>query len=135
MTSPPNAVVGPPGYAVQMLRAQLFNVNTTCHNIRGSGSSVTPAVPRPLGSTLSQSDSGVIPIPTPFRCFNDRLFLPFSSAVSLEVLFIAPPLGIFTSLQLNCDNIGAPINLVQVRLELFILPKIIFKNLLLIIIK
>ena len=29
-----------------------------------------PAVPRPLGSTFSQSDSGVIPIPTPFRCFN-----------------------------------------------------------------
>ena len=37
-----------------MLHAQLFNVNTTCHNIPlgGSGSSVTPAVPRPLGSTF-----------------------------------------------------------------------------------
>ena len=37
--------------------AQLFNVTTTCHNIPlgGSGNSVTPAVPRPLGSTLSQS--------------------------------------------------------------------------------
>ena len=47
----PNAVVGPPDYAVQMLHAQLFNVNTTCHNIPlgGSGSSVTSAVPRPLG--------------------------------------------------------------------------------------
>ena len=68
----PNAVVGPPDYAVQMLHAQLFNVNTTCHNIPlgGSGSSVTPAVPRPLGSTFSQSDSGIISIPTPFRCFN-----------------------------------------------------------------
>ena len=31
----------------------------------GGGSNV-----RPLGSTFSQSDSGVIPIPTPFRCFN-----------------------------------------------------------------
>ena len=63
---------GGPYYAVQMLHAQLFNVNTTCHNIPlgGSGSSVTPAVPRPLGSTFSQSDSRVIPIPTPFRCFN-----------------------------------------------------------------
>ena len=29
----PNAVVGSPDYAVQMLHAQLFNVNTTCHNI------------------------------------------------------------------------------------------------------
>ena len=58
--------------ALQMLHAQLFNVNTTCHNIPlgGSGSSVTPAVPRPLGSTFSQSDSGIISIPTPFRCFN-----------------------------------------------------------------
>ena len=69
-----NAVVRPPDYAAQMLHAQLLNVNTTCHNIplsgSGSGSSVTPAVPRPLGSTFSQSDSGIIPIPTPFRCFN-----------------------------------------------------------------
>ena len=65
-------IVGPPDSAVQMLHAQLFDVNTTCHNIplSGSGSSVTPAVPRPLGSTFSQSDSGIIPIPTPFRCFN-----------------------------------------------------------------
>ena len=65
---------------MQMLHTQLFNVNTTCHNIPlggsgssvryGSGSSVTPAVPRPLGSTFSQSDSGVIPIPTLFRRFN-----------------------------------------------------------------
>ena len=54
MTNPNNAVVGPPDYALQMLHAQLFNVNTTCHNIPlgGSGSSVTPGVPRPLGSTL-----------------------------------------------------------------------------------
>ena len=36
----------------------------------GSGSSVTPAIPLPLGSTFSQSDSGVIPIPIPFRCLN-----------------------------------------------------------------
>ena len=44
-------------------------IHATCHNIPlgGSGSSVTPAVPRPLGSTLSQSDSGVIPIPTTFH--------------------------------------------------------------------
>ena len=51
----PNAVVGPPDNAVQMLHAQLFDVNTTCHSIPlgGSGSSVTPAVPR---STFSQLD-------------------------------------------------------------------------------
>ena len=59
-------------YAVQMLYAQLFNVNTTCHNIPldGSGSYVTLAISRSLGSTFSQSDSSVIPIPTPFRWFN-----------------------------------------------------------------
>ena len=35
-----------------------------CHiPLGGSGSSVTPAIPLPLGSTFSQSDSGVIPIP------------------------------------------------------------------------
>ena len=58
-----------------MLHEQLFNVNTTCHDIPlgGSGSSATPAVPRPLGSTFSQSDSRVIPIPTPFKCFNGDL--------------------------------------------------------------
>ncbi|KAL5506688.1 hypothetical protein EMCRGX_G008411 [Ephydatia muelleri] len=46
--------------------------NTTCHDIPlgGSGSSVTPAISLPLGSTFSQSDSGVIPIPIPFRCLN-----------------------------------------------------------------
>ena len=62
----PNAVVGPPDYAVQMLHAQLFNVNTTCHNIPlgGSSSSATPALSRPLGTTFNQSNSGVIPIPT-----------------------------------------------------------------------
>ena len=45
---------------IQMLYAQLINVNTTCHNIPlgGSGSTVTPPVPRPLGSTFSQSDRG-----------------------------------------------------------------------------
>ena len=43
-----------------------------CHDIPlgGSGSSVTAAIPLPLGSTFSQSDSGVIPIPIPFRCLN-----------------------------------------------------------------
>ena len=47
----------PPDYAVQMLHAQHFNVNTICHNIPlgGSGSSVTTAVPGPLGSTFNQS--------------------------------------------------------------------------------
>ena len=56
-----NAVVRPPDYAAQMLHAQLLNVNTTCHNIplsgSGSGSSVTPAVPRPLGSTFPSKKS------------------------------------------------------------------------------
>ena len=56
----------------KLYKCYMHSFFTTCHNIPlgGSGSSVTPAVPRPLGSTFSQSDSGVIPIPTPFRCLN-----------------------------------------------------------------
>ena len=56
---------------------------------------MTAAILRPLGSTFSQSDSGVIPIPIPFRCLNGSrivlVFLPFSSAVLLEVLLISLP--------------------------------------------
>ena len=50
----------------------------TCHDIPlgGSGSSVTAAIPLPLGSTFSQSDSVVIPIPIPFRCLCDLMGHP-----------------------------------------------------------
>ena len=66
----------PPGYTTaraallccKNVACTAFYVNTTCHNIPlgGSDSSVTLR----YRSTFRQSDSGVIPIPTPFRCFN-----------------------------------------------------------------
>ena len=56
------------------LHIALFNASTIQHAhdipLGGSGSSVIPAIPPPLGSTFSQSDSGFIPIQTPFRCLN-----------------------------------------------------------------
>ena len=110
-----------------MLHAQLFNVNTTCHNIPlgGNGSAVTPPVPRPPGSTFSQSDSGVIPIPTPFRCFNGSykivlVFLTVSSAVSLEVLFISPPFS--STVLLEVLFISPPFSSTVLLEVLFISP-------------
>ena len=71
---------GPPDYAVQMLHTQLFNVNTTCHNIPlgGSGSSVTPAVPRLSEAHLANRTAG---------SFQYRLLLEALMAAELSSYF------------------------------------------------